>query len=297
MPRIFLTGAGGNVGRYTLKELLRRGYEVTALARRDTSLEGGRAVQASLSEPGKYAGEAAAADGIIHLASTMSSDRNVVISEDILGTGFLLDSWKRGNFIYLSTQAVYGIPRGPLTEEHPLSPMCWHEIGKICCENQLVSAPLRPEGGAAISLRIPPFFGPGGKTPGSLLLENIHEHLVRAHTFAFETEEALETAGTSFIGPADLASVLADSLGLKSSGTYNVSGGFCTWRKLLDEMGRRGGFVPKLSLISKLSPGTHYVRMPKTRTFVDGSVFSRLSGFVPARTLVDLVNDFFDARS
>ncbi|MDD5210300.1 MAG: NAD(P)-dependent oxidoreductase [Elusimicrobiales bacterium] len=297
MSKIFLTGASGNLGRPVLAELLSRGHEVIALANKDKDLKGCGVIQARISEVSKYAGVLAGCDGVIHLASTMSADRNPAISEDITGTGHMLDNWRKGNFIYASTQTVYGIPRGPLTEDHPISPMCWYDIAKACCEDQLTIEPPRPGRGVGIALRLPPFFGPGAGGRGVQFLENIYAHCVKGHVFAFESERALETAGTSFVGPADLARAVSDSLELKTGGTYNLSCGFCTWRDLIGELGRRGGFVPRFSLLTGLPAGCHYVRMPQSVSFVDASRFSELAGFSARQGLGELLDAFILARA
>ena len=292
MAKIFLTGASGNVGRPVLAELLSRGHEVTALVHKDRDLKGCRVIQAKLSEAGKYAAEAAASGAVIHLASTMSTDRNPAVNEDILGTGHLLDSWRKGNFIYASTHRVYDVSPGLLTEGTPLSPTCWYDISKICCENQLAIEPRRPGRGVGISFRLALLFSPGRSRRGDQFLENIYAHCERGHTFAFASEEGLETAGSSFVGPGDLARAIADSLELGTAGAYNISSGFCTWRGLIEAMGRKGGFTPKFSLLTGLPKGAQYVRMPQGRSCIDTSLFSGRTGFAPRQDLEELVDGF-----
>lgn len=292
MPKVFITGASGNVGRPVVSELLSRAYEVTVLAHNNSDMEGCKIVHGKVSEAGKYAGEVAACDAIIHLASTRSVERNVVVSEDIRGTGLLLDSWRKGNFLYMSSQTVYGIPRGPLTERHPLSPVCWYDIAKICCENQLSIEPARPERGVGISFRMALLFGRGGNGRGDQFLETVYPHCARGHVFAFESEEAMETAGSSFVGPRDLACAIVDSLTLKTAGVYNVSSGFCTWRSLISILCKKGGFTPKFSLLSKLPQGAQYVRLPHSKSYVDSSLFVNRTGFLPKQGLNELLDDF-----
>lgn len=295
MAKIFLTGACGNVGRPVLSELLKRGYEVTALVHKNSNIEGCRKIQGKISEAGKYAGEVLSADAVIHLASARSMDRKKVVREDILGTGLLLDNWRKGNFVYMSSTVVYGIPRGPLTEQHPLSlPMYWYDIGKMCGESQLAIEPARAGRGVGVSLRMALLFGPGR---GKQFLEDIYAHCVRGGVFAFETEEAMETAGASFVGPADLARAIADSLEIKTAGAYNISSGFCVWRNLIETMCKKGGFAPKLSLLSKLPRGLQYKRLPQSRSYVDASLFSGLTGFAPRQGLDELLDDFVRSQS
>jgi len=298
MAKIFLTGASGNVGRPVLAELLKRGHEVTALVHRNSGLEGCKIVQGMVSEPAKYAGEVAASEGVIHLASTRSVERGPVVKEDIWGTGVLLDSWRKGNFFYMSSQSVYGIPRGPLTEQHPLAPMCWYDIAKICGENQLAIEPARPGRGVGVAFRMALLFGPGGNGRGDQYLETLYPHCAQGHVFAFENEEAMETAGSSFVGPADLARAIVDSLELKTAGAYNISSGFCTWRQLLAPMCKKGGFpAPKFSLLSKLPQGAQYVRLPHSRSFVDASRFCGLAGFAPKQDLDELLDGFVRSQA
>jgi len=297
MAKIFLTGASGNVGRPVLAELLGRGHEVTALVHRNTGLEGCRVVQANISEAGKYAGEVAASDAVIHLASTRGIERVPVVKEDILGTGLLLDSWRKGNFVYMSSQSVYGIPKGPLTEQHPLSTFCWYDIAKICGENQLAIEPAKPGRGVGVAFRMALLFGPGGNGRGDQYLETVFPHCVRGSVFAFESEEAMETAGSSFVGPADLARAIADSLELKTAGAYNISSGFCTWRSLIETMCKKCGLTPKFALLSELQPGAQYVRLPQSRSFVDPSLFISRTGFVTRQGLNELLDAFIRSQA
>lgn len=281
------------MGRPLTAELLRRGHDVTVLVHRNAAVAGCRTIQARLSEAGKYAGEVAAAEGVIHLASTRSVERAPVVGEDIYGTGLLLDSWRKGNFVYMSSQSVYGVPRGPLTEEHPLSPMCWYDIAKVCCEQQLAIEPSLPGRGVGVPLRMALLFGPGGSGRGDQFIETIYPHCARGNVFAFNSEEALETAGSSFVGPEDLARALADSLELKTAGPFNISSGFCTWRELLEGLCKRAGFSkPKLALKKDLPPGSQFVPMPQSRSFVDASKFYKAANFSPRQELGGLLDVF-----
>lgn len=294
MAKIFLTGACGNVGRPALSELLKRGYEVTALVHKNSAIEGCRKIRGKISQAVKFEEEITSADAVIHLASSRSMDRKLVVKEDILGTGLLLDRWRKGNFVYMSSTVVYGIPRGPLTEQHPLSlPMYWYDIGKMCGESQLAMEPARHGRGVGVSLRMALLFGPGR---GKQFLEDIYAHCVRGGFFAFESEEAMETAGASFVGPCDLARAIADSLELKTAGAYNISSGFCLWRDLIETMCKKSGFTPRLSLLSNLPRGAQYKRLPQSRSSVDTSLFSKLTGFTPKQELDELLDDFIRSQ-
>jgi len=204
---------------------------VTALVRRRERLDGCRTVVGDLSEIHTCAGEIAAADAIVHLASPRSNRRDIVLLEDIIGTSRLLELWHRGNFVYLSSQTVYGVPRQRLTESLPLSGTCWYDLGKICNEGQVNVARQGVAVGAGVSLRLPLLFGHGPRRNDRQWLPQVYRHCLGGGVFLFDSEEGIETYGSSFIGEQDGARAVADALGITESGAYNIAGGFCTWRE------------------------------------------------------------------
>src|SRR6185312_13151705 len=71
--RVFVTGASGHLGSAVLPELLSAGHQVVGLARSGASAAaveklGARACRGDLSDLDVLGEEAAAADGVIHLA-------------------------------------------------------------------------------------------------------------------------------------------------------------------------------------------------------------------------------------
>jgi len=298
MAKIFLTGATGNVGRPVIAELLRHGHEVTALMhKRISGFDNCCTIQASLSESQEYARDVAASDGVIHLASTRSMKREPVLKEDIYGTGLLLDNWRKGNFVYMSSQSVYGVPQGPLTENHPISPVCWYDIAKICCEYQIAIEEPKPGRGVGVPLRMALLFGPGGNGRGDQYLEMLYPLCAQGRVFAFKSEEALENAGSSFVGPEDLARAIVTSLELKTAGPFNISSGFCTWKVLLKSICKKAGFKqPKFTVVKKLSPCSKYVTLPQSRSFVDSTSFYKVAKFSPKQDLDSLLDVFIHSQ-
>lgn len=73
MTRVFLTGGSGFIGSALLPKLRQRGYEVSSLARSEEAARtlqqaGVTAVRGSLDDLDTLREQAAAADGVIHLA-------------------------------------------------------------------------------------------------------------------------------------------------------------------------------------------------------------------------------------
>ncbi len=297
MTTVFVTGASGNVGRNVTRELLGRGHSVAALVRAPVGIEGCRPIFGSLADIGSVAHEISKADSIIHIACARSNKRETVINEDILGTARMIDAWARGNFVYTSSQTVYGIPEGDLTEDSPLNPVFWYDLGKICNEFQIKMAAGTDGRGTGVSLRMAVMFGPGSTGPGPPQFhEMIYEACLRGETFLFDSEEGLETWGTSFIGERDLARAIVDSLLLAESGAYNVAGFFCTWRELLETFDRHAGIRSRFTVRAGAVPRPGEFRLPQSRSFIDASKFNACTGFAPEQTLDELIENFVRAQ-
>ena len=217
MAKIFLTGATGNAGQPVLAELLRRGHEVTAMVRRPATLDGCRTVLGDLADVRPLADEVARAEAIIHLASPRSNDRDVVLRDDVRGTGELLDLWQRGNFVYTSSQTVYGIPRQTLTENSPLDAMCWYDLGRNL--QRVPDADDRGglsarSGGAASHGAVAGHRRPAD-TPVS---PRSTTSAAPGAVFLFDSDEGLESYGTNFLGEEVSGRAVVDALGIRSPG-------------------------------------------------------------------------------
>jgi len=290
--RTFLTGATGNVGRSVLKELVSRGHEVAALGRPGSQeLLGSRLVPGHLGLAEDLASEVEQADGIIHLASPRTNDRRGVLHEDILGTGKLLDAWTNGNFVFASSQVVYGIPKDICREgSSPRSAGCWYDLAKIANEELLSFTPITGARRAAISIRMALLFDNGPRANDRQFLAPIIEACRMGITFTFESEEKIETAGSSFVGGEDLGRAFVDALGIEASGAYNVASGFCTWKELIRAIDRQLGTRSNLAL----RPGgnaaaPNEMRMPQSMSKLDTTAFEEATGFRPRQSLEELV--------
>lgn len=123
--RVFLTGGSGYVGRSVVPALLRRGHDVTALARSESSAaamaaHGATPVRGDLTDMKVLRRAAADAEGVIHLGASTSSDAAAVdlAAARALQTG--LDG--RGAYVHTGGVWVYGNTDGVVDEDAPKDP-------------------------------------------------------------------------------------------------------------------------------------------------------------------------------
>jgi len=289
MARIFVTGATGNVGRVVVRELLRRGYQITAMVRKPTELEGCDVVIGDLAGIGALSEQVRACDGVIHLADSRTNRREDVISLDIKGTAALLDAWQRGNFVFASSQTVYGVPKGPLTESARLDPTCWYDLGKVTNEYQLRMHARTRSRGAAVAVRMALLYAPGTRPT---FLSWMYEQCMGERAFVIDSEQHLARYGSSFIGGEDLGRAFADALRLGEGGNYNVAGGFATWREAIELFNRLAGTHARIVVRPGGVPQPGEVRLPQSRSVLDTTAFDRATGFTPRQTLKNTISEF-----
>jgi nucleoside-diphosphate-sugar epimerase len=297
---IFLTGGTGSVGPYVLAELCRRGLSVTALVRNTkTILPGCRTVVGDLTKIAELHADIEAADGIVHLASPRSFQPDSVLAEDIVGTGSLLTYWRAGVFIYASSPTVvHGVKRGTLDEAAPTQLDNFYDVGKFVNEFQVRIEGHTPVDSriAAVSLRPALIFTAGERRNQQQILSLFYKQCVQGGKFLFDSEEGLANYGSSYIGGADFGRAVTDGLAATVSGPYNVAGGFCTWRTLIEtinqHMGTRGDVVVRAGAMPE---GSEF-RVWHSRTELDTRAFSAQTGFVPRQSLEELVHEFVTAE-
>lgn len=296
--KVFLTGGTGNVGRLVAAELVRRGHRVTALVQPGSAAPAGcTAAAGHMGIAEQLAGAVAAADGVIHLASPRSNDRRAALHEDVAGCGKLLDAWTRGNFVFASSQTVYGAPRGIMKEDAVLKASCWYDLAKIANELQLGMAPLDGERRAAVSIRMALLFDAGPRRRDRQFLFEIYQACRKGLSFVFQSERALETAGSVFVGGEDLARAFADALDVPGSAAFNVASGFCRWKDLIEMIDRHAGTKSGFVVRDGGRPGPGEYPLPQSVSSMDLSAFAAAAGFRPRQTLEELISGFVAAES
>lgn len=172
--RALVTGGTGFIGRYLVKELLEKGWEVVCTSRRKIASREPRltCVETDIanlkkSDFGKeFQGQF---DTIFHLAAQLPSldreiDPRLYSKINVQGTAALLQIFLQigaRSFIYMSSLSVIGKPRElPITEQHPTHPECPYSASKLAAE-QLCEDLRRRNKLKIISLRLTSPYGPG----------------------------------------------------------------------------------------------------------------------------------------
>jgi len=159
MAKALVTGGAGFIGSNLVKDLLRRGYEVTALDNLSNGHEsfleslpsgnGFRLVKGDLLDPGTVMEVTRGVDVVFHMAanSDISLGRcktDLDLQQGTMATYHVLEAMRREqiqDLIFASTSAVYGeTEQMPTREDHgPLFPISLYGASKLACEG-LISA-------------------------------------------------------------------------------------------------------------------------------------------------------------
>jgi len=294
--QLFVTGATGSVGQTVVPQLLAGGCAVTALVRGPAAIDGCRVIEGSLQEIDRVAGEIAACDAIVHLGCTRSLDSTEVLQQDIAGTAGLIDAWRKGPFIYASSSTVHGYPLGILNERAGIDLWNWYDRGKYANELQLRLAERSNGRDGAVILRPALIFAVNGRRHDRQMLGEIFVQCQLGSRFVFASDEALATYGCAFIGGTDFGRVVDAALTRDLSGIYNVAGGFCTWRELIEMFNRVAGTKSEFVVRADTRPKSGEYRLAQSRTELDTTAFANATGFMPKETLGELVEAFVRAE-
>jgi len=292
---IFLTGATGNAGNAILNELLKQNHIITCLTRSNSehnvALQRCKLITGDLSQIKRFAQELSESDLILHCASPRSLEKEIVFNEDILAMKNMLDAWRKGKFIYLSSQTVMGIPHKEfMTEQERYDPSNWYDLAKVFNENQLVLEELTYKRKCAITLRIPLLFSIGPKRYDRQLLPGIYRHCKNNGTFLFDSIEKAETCGSSILGDQDCGRFAVEAMRITESGVYHIASDFVTWKYLIEyicsKINRKPNIVTKRGLLLPLNS----VRLPQSRSYLSIDKFTGSTGFIPSERSEDILD-------
>lgn len=293
---IFVTGGTGAIGRHVTAELLARGYKVAALVRSATQkVPGARSVIGDIRGLHKVVHKVGSCAGAIHLASTRSDDIYRVVQDDILGTLQLSAMFRDRPVVYASSQTVYGLPTRTLRESQPLAPVTWYDFGLCASEHVMTVAGNYDTRAVRVTCRLAPVVVHGLRKTEKQFFTSIFQHCDADGTFLVDSAAGLARYGTSFLGPADTARALVDCLSLTKSATVNLTGGFTTWRTLIDRYNAAAETAATIEVRRDVAPRrSSERRLPQSRSQLDGSRMRALTGFRPEERLRELIRAYRD---
>ncbi len=149
--RIIVFGGNGFIGSHLVDQLLKEGHTVRIFDHMPepfrAPLDNVEYYTANFGDPFAMAEALEQVDIVYHLVSTTvpgtsNLDPIADIENNLVGTIRLLDQIVKANvkrFVFMSSGGtVYGNPRSlPITEDHPLSPICSYGVVKIAIEKYL----------------------------------------------------------------------------------------------------------------------------------------------------------------
>lgn len=218
---ILITGATGFIGSYVTKDLLAKGYNVTAISRKK-HIDNVKVIHADVAnmDVEKIAYEVGNCDAVIHLASC-NEIHNV---EDTLLTNVygsynmiqLANKVKAKKFIFLSSVPIIGVPKDlPIKETHHERPVTEYHVSKWCAEKLIAES-----GNMDVLIyRIPSPIGIGMSSSNymSCLLRNLKEN------------KTIEVFGSglriqNYIDVRDVSRTITNSISIDVNGMYLLAG-------------------------------------------------------------------------
>jgi len=251
---ILVTGATGMTGYFVVQELQRRNYAVRVLAREASIAKappGADIAIGDLADIASLERATAGVTGIIHTACTFTDSR-----VDIAAMQALLDHWRSGPFIFISSLDVYGFAQVvPITEAHPLNEAYSdYARGKIVCERLLAEKASAGGRRDYAMLRAPYIWGPHPKAYTMVVKPQLHagEPMILPGADEAEWSQYQDV----WIDVRDLAWVVAEALERPPGGPLNVLTGHFTWHDLYTAVIRLTGSPSELlhKPLAALSP-------------------------------------------
>jgi UDP-glucose-4-epimerase GalE len=148
--RILVTGGAGYIGSHTVRQLLRRGYDVTVID--DLSrgyrhnVEARQFHQLRIQDTDALTRLLAGQDAVIHFAAFIAVGESMCVPEvyfenNVTGSLSLITAMARAgvkHLVFSSTAAVYGIPQtSPIAETFPIAPVNPYGESKVMVETLL----------------------------------------------------------------------------------------------------------------------------------------------------------------
>ncbi|MFV0131491.1 condensation domain-containing protein [Streptomyces sp. HMX112] len=235
---VLVTGGTGGVGAFLLRELAARGRPVLALARPESAHlvtgDGVEVVEGDLTDLDGLRSAVAGADAVIHAACTFTRPE-----VDLAAMRTMLDAWRGGPFVFVSSVDAYGRPAVDLVAEEsparqPLSP---YGQAKLDCERLLLEVAGTGGRGGASAVRSPLVWGAHDRLRDQLrwgatgvLYQAVREG--RTISLPRPGVGGHDWYGAPWVHAAALARAVTSCLDAPVHGVANAVGGHVGWRDL-----------------------------------------------------------------
>ncbi|MEV8070365.1 condensation domain-containing protein [Streptomyces sp. NPDC085995] len=241
---VLVTGATGGVGAFVLRELAARGRPVLALARPESAhlitTEGVDVMEGDLTDLAGLREAVAGADAIVHAACTFT--RHDV---DVAATEAMVDAWRRGPFVFVSSVDAYGHPEVDDVSEElpPHEPVSPYGRAKLECEARVLRAAGTEGRGGASAVRSPIVWGAHDRLREQLrwgAVGGLYQAARRGGPIELPRPGAAGHAwyGAAWVHAAALARAVAECLDRPVHGVANACSGHVSWRDLADDLTR-----------------------------------------------------------
>ncbi|MFJ2775060.1 condensation domain-containing protein [Kitasatospora sp. NPDC087315] len=260
---VLLTGATGGVGAAVLQELIAQGRPVRALVRPESAhlvaANGAEAAEGDLADHDSLCRAVEGVDAVIHAACTFTEHRT-----DLAAMRTLVDGWRGGEFVFVSSVDAYGrpaaadVPEGAPAEA-PVSP---YGQTKLDCERILLAAAGTGGRGAGTVVRSPIVWGPHRRLRDQLRWGStgaLYQAALAGRPIVLPAPAADGHGwyGASWVHSAALARAVvgcADGTGRASGRTVNAVTGQVAWAELAAELVRLLGSPSAVELRADAEP-------------------------------------------
>ncbi|MER7757879.1 condensation domain-containing protein [Kitasatospora sp. NPDC097643] len=252
---VLLTGATGGVGAAVLQELMAQGRPVRALVRPSSAhlpaLHGAELAEGDLGDLDSLRRAVEGVDAVIHAACTFTEH-----AVDVAAMRALVDGWRGGPFVFVSSIDAYGRPPGTdVPEGAPTGlPVTPYGQAKLDCERILFDAAATGRG-PATAVRAPIVWGPHQRLRDQLRWGStgaLYQAALAGHPITLPATDDTSWYGASWVHSAALARALAacTTAGHPAAGRIvNAVSGHVSWSEFTAEL---------IRLLGSTSPLTHH---------------------------------------
>ncbi|MFG2974500.1 condensation domain-containing protein [Streptomyces sp. NPDC048331] len=239
---VLVTGATGGVGAFVVRELVAQGRPVLALARPESAhliaTEGVDVIEGDLSDLAGLRDAVARADAVVHAACTFT--RHDI---DRAAMETMVDAWRRGPFVFVSSVDAYGHPATDrVAEEAPShEPVSPYGRTKLDCEAMLLRAAGTEGRGGASAVRSPIVWGAHDRLREQLrwgAIGTLYQAARQGHPIDLPCPgtDGHDWYGAAWVHAAALARAVVACLDRPVHGVANACSGHVSWHDLAQDL-------------------------------------------------------------